>query len=136
MGIVKTFPSRTPGGEKGKHSGGEQPPYDQGMESRISRLEELVADGRERFARVEVKLDHVAHEVSQFKWWLVGAIITIIVTVLGTSVAIQQMTVATFQAAGQQANSPAAPAAPIIINVPMPAAAPTIPASQPASSAK
>lgn len=46
--------------------------------------------------------------------------------VIGTSVGIQQMTMATFQAAAQQASPPpqAQQLPPIIINVPTPAVAP------------
>lgn len=89
------------------------------MEARIAKLEEFAQDTRERLTRVETKLDHIGHEVGQAKWWLIGATLTIILTVIGTvvgtGIGIQQMTVTTFQAAGQQAQP--APQ-PIIINVP------------------
>lgn len=86
-----------------------------------------------RVAVLENRLDHIDREVSQVKWWVAGSTLTIILTmvatVVGTGVAIQQMTVATFQGAAQVAKDsapapqpPAAPA-PIIINVPAPAAA-------------
>lgn len=93
-----------------------------GMEARVAKLEDFAQDTRERLARVETKLDHIEHEVGQTKWWLIGStltiILTVIATVVGTGIGIQQMTVATFQAAGQQAAP--SPQPPIIINVPQP----------------
>lgn len=110
------------------HPGWKGPPVDppddgwdnDHMEARVAELEDFAQDTRERMARVETKLDHIEKEVSQTKWWLIGStltiILTVIATVIGTGIGIQQMTVTTFQAAGQQA--PAPQPAPIIINVP------------------
>lgn len=96
--------------------GGGQPPYDGVMEARVTKLEDFAQDTRTRMARVETKLDHIEKEVSNFKWWVVAQIVAALLTVIGTGVAIQQMTVATFQAASQQ--SAPSPQPPIIINVP------------------
>mgnify|MGYP000946995452 CR=1 FL=1 len=109
----------------------DEPPHNGDMDSRVAKLEDFAQDARERLARVETKLDHIDKEVSSFKWWLIGAIITILFTVLGTGIGIQQMTVATFQAAGAQATSQPSQQPPIIINVPptqvQPAASPPPP---------
>lgn len=83
-----------------------------GMDARMTTVES-------RLAGVVVKLDHIDKEVSGLKWWLLGGLLTVIVTtvftVIGTSIGIQQMTVATFQAAsGQQTQAPQ----PIVITVP------------------
>lgn len=100
------------------------PPHNGSMEARISALETFAQDAKERLTRVELKLDHIEKEVGQVKWWIIAQIVAGIVAVLGTGIAIQQMTVATFQGAAQVAKdaSPSAPAAaqqpPIIINVP------------------
>lgn len=97
-----------------------------GMDStRIIKLENFADDAKQRLTRVEIKLDNIEKEVSNFKWWLLGAIITILLTVLGTGIGIQQMTVSTFQAASSQ-SQPAVPTQqpPIIINIPAPAPAP------------
>lgn len=100
-----------------------------GMEftARIANLETGLTevktrlDGVEtRLDRVEVRLEHIDREVTNTKWWILGQIVTGLLTVIGTGIAIQQMTVATFQAAGAQA-APAQPT-PIVIQVP---AAPT-----------
>ena len=108
-------------------------PHNGSMEDRVAKLEEFASDTRERFARVETKLDHIEKEVSQFKWWIVGQIIAGMLAVIGTGIAIQQMTVATFQGAAQvakdaaqvpQVAQPQQP--PIIINVP-----PTAPSQKP-----
>jgi len=96
-------------------------------QTRIIKLEEFADDAKQRLTRVEIKLDTIEKEVSNFKWWLLGAIITIMLTVLGTGIGIQQMTVSTFQAAGAQSH-PAVQQPPIIINIP--AAASTAPAPQ------
>jgi len=95
---------------------GPQPPDNGGMTPSVDQ----------RLTQVEIKLEHIAHDVGQFKWFLLGAALTMILAVIGTGIAIQQMTVATFQAAGAQANPPQPAAPPIIINVPpaLPAAAP------------
>lgn len=90
------------------------------LSQRVGHLEDFAQDTRERMVRVETKLDHIEKEVSQTKWWLIGStltiILTVIATVIGTGIGIQQMTVTTFQAAGQQV--PAQQQPPIIINVP------------------
>lgn len=97
-----------------------EPPHNGSMEARVAKLEDFAQDTRERMARVETKLDHIEKEVGQTKWWLIGStltiILTVIATVVGTGIGIQQMTVTTFQAAGQQTPAPQQP--PIIINVP------------------
>lgn len=114
---------------RGPIQGGGDPPHNGDMNTaRIIKLEEFAEDAKQRLTRVETKLDHIEKEVSNFKWWLLGAIITILLTVLGTGIGIQQMTVSTFQAAGAQSQSAPAQQPPIIINVPAaPAPAPSQP---------
>lgn len=90
------------------------------VKTRLSGVEQRLGGVEQRLDRVEVKLEHIDREVSNFKWWVLAQIITALLTVIGTGIAIQQMTVATFQAAAQQP-APAAPVTqqpPIIINVP------------------
>ncbi|EPD35873.1 hypothetical protein HMPREF9702_05780 [Delftia acidovorans CCUG 15835] len=100
------------------------------MEHRLAQLEAFADDAKQRLVRVETKLDHIDKEVGQVKWWIVAQMVAGMLAVVGTGIAIQQMTVSTFQAAGAQAAQPAPPQMqqPIIINVP-PASAP--PAQQP-----
>lgn len=118
--------------EKAKLSKNGGPPYDGNMESRVAKLELFAKDAGERLVRVETKLDHIDREVSQFKWWAAGSavavVLAMIATVLGTGVAIQQMTVASFQAAGQQGQ---ASQQPIIITVPGTAPTQASPALKP-----
>ena len=100
------------------------PPYDGDMNARIEKLEVFADETRERLARVEVKLDHIEKEVGQVKWWIVAQIVAGMVTVVGTGIAVQQMTVSTFSAAGAHAKevagaqsaSPAPSPPSIIIN--------------------
>lgn len=129
-------PPSNPSGDGDGHG-----PYDGGMEQRVAALEGFASDAKDKLTRIETKLEHLEKEVSTTKWWVAGSTVTIVLTmiaaVLGTGVAIQQMTVATFQAAGAQANptQPAQP--PIIINVPgAPAAAPASPSATTAPAAK
>lgn len=107
--------------ERKIESGGE-PPYDGGMDTaRLDKLESFAEATKEKLARIESKLEHIGHDVGQFKWFLLGAALTMVVAVIGTGIGIQQMTVATFQAAGQQSSQSAQPQQqmpPIIINVP------------------
>lgn len=88
--------------------------------ARIIKLEEFAEDAKQRLTRVETRLEHIDREVSNVKWWIIGAVLTIVLTtvatVIGTGVGIQQMTVSTFQAAGAQSQPAQQP--PIIINVP------------------
>jgi len=101
------------------------------METRVAALETFAKDAGERLVRIETVLSHVEKEVGQFKWWVVGQIVALFLAVIGTGIAIQQMTVASFQGAAQVAKdaAPATAAAPqplppIIINVPGPSLAP------------
>lgn len=96
--------------------------HNDGMEARVGKLEDFAHEARERLARVETKIDHIDKEVSNFKWWVVAQIVAGLLAVLGTGIAIQQMTVASFQGAAQVAKDAAPVVAPspqpIIINVP------------------
>ncbi|HSV79061.1 MAG TPA: hypothetical protein VLK85_07610 [Ramlibacter sp.] len=108
-------------GEPGGRSA-EQPPSprrEPAHEERVARLEELSGNARERLARLETKLDHVARDAAQWKWLLIGAGLTIVLAIVGTGILIQTMTVSTFQAAARQAQPPQQP---VIINVPPPTA--------------
>ena len=99
------------------------PPTDNDkMEARLMKLEEFADDAKQRLARVETKLDHIDKEVSNFKWWVLAQIVAALLTVVGTGIAIQQMTVSTFQAAGAQAQP--AQQQPIIIQMPQAAPGP------------
>ena len=109
-----------------KIAGGGPPPDNDGMNTaRILKLEEFADSAKQQLARFETKIDHIEKEVSQVKWLIVVQILAGIATVAGTGIAIQQMTVSTFQAAGAQAQP--VQQQPIIINVPQAA-----PASSPA----
>lgn len=90
------------------------------MEARVTAIENRLDRMDERLTRVEVKIDHIEKEVGQTKWWILGQIVAGLLAVLGTGIAIQQMTVTTFQAAGQDraAQTPAQAVQPIIIQLP------------------
>lgn len=112
---------------------GGEPPDNGAMEARIAKIETRLDQVDDRLTRVEVKLDHIDKEVSNFKWWVIAQIAAGLLAVLGTGIAIQQMTVASFQGAAQVAKD-AAPAAqsspqPIVITIPQsqPAPAPAKP---------
>ena len=115
------------------------PPYDGNMNARIEKLEAFASETRDKLAGVVFKLDHIEKEVGQFKWWIVAQIVAGVVTVIGTGIAVQQMTVSTFvaagahakEAAGGQASQPTpAPPSIIINNIP-PAPAAQQPAHRP-----
>lgn len=95
---------------------------DGGMGPRITALEGVVAALSEQMNVIAPKVEHIDREVSNFKWWGLGAILTLVITLIGTALTVQQMTVTTFQAAAQQA-TPQPPQAqhqvqPIIIQIP------------------
>ena len=104
------------------HSGGE-PPYDEGMEARIAKLEDSATETRDRLVRIETRLDNTATkadvaelraEISDTKAdlvkWIVG-------TAIGLGVA--GITVMTFVLNNAAPKTPAAPQQqPIIINIP------------------
>lgn len=117
---------------KNRDSGDNEP-----MEQRVSAIENKLAGIDQRLVGVEVKLGHIDTEVTNLKWYLLGAaltvVVTVIATVIGTGYGIQQMTVQTFQAAGQEraAPAPAQAVQPIVIQPPAqqpPAAQPEAPA--------
>ena len=101
-----------------------QPPDNGDMEARFAKIETRLDQVDDRLTRVEVKLEHIDKEVSNFKWWVIAQIAAGLLAVLGTGIAIQQMTVASFQGAAQVAKDAApAPVAqpapqPIIITIP------------------
>lgn len=129
MAEIHQLSPRGSNGQNGGSSNSGPPPHNGDMNTaRIIKLEEFAEDAKQRLTRVETKLDHIEKEVSNFKWWLLGAIITILLTVLGTGIGIQQMTVSTFQAAGAQNQHAPVQQPPIIINVP---AAQLTPATSP-----
>lgn len=108
-------------------------PDDPSMEHRLSEVEKAIIriDGKfdvvtARFEHVDSTLNEIKVGVIGFKWHVFTAALTVIVAVIATGIAIQQMTVTTFQAAAQQP-SPPAQQAPVIINVPS-AAQPVQPA--------
>lgn len=107
----------TAGPMPGGGDGGNIPPMEYAQ-----RLDQLDT----RLIRVESRLDHVDREVSNLKWWLLGSVLTIVLTtigtVIGTGVGIQQMTVATFQAASQ-ATQPQPQPTVIVVPQPPPATA-------------
>lgn len=125
---VNSLPEEKPTNDYGSGNGGghngEMPI------ARIIKLEDFAEDAKQRLTRVETKLDHIEKEVSNVKWWIVGAVLTIVLTtigtVIGTGVGIQQMTVSTFQAAGAQAQQQQLPSQqpiqPIVIQIPSTAA--------------
>jgi len=113
----------SPGGRGGGSA--EQPPSprrEPAYGERVARLEELSGNARERLARLETKLDHVARDTAQWKWLLIGAGLTIVLAIVGTGILIQKMTVSTFQAAAQQVQPQQQP---VIINIPPTAPAPS-----------
>lgn len=128
--IIESFNSLPSKGTSHADGGGSG--YDDGMNTRIIKLENFAEDAKQRLTRVESKLDHIDKEVSNFKWWLFGAVLTVVLTVIGTvvgtGVGIQQMTVSTFQAAGAQTPvaSPTPQPAPIVIQIPALPAAPSV----------
>ena len=111
MSNVKNFPLKP-----AKFAGNGEPPYDEGMEARVIKLEDFAIDTRERLTRSETKLDATATKADlmdavngQIKW--------MIVTAVGLGVA--AVTVMTFvlNNATPKTASVAQPPA-IIINIP------------------
>ena len=59
---------------------------------------------------IQTDLRQTTDKVSALKWWMLGAIVTVLLGIYGTSVSIQQMTVSTFQAGAQSVKDAAKPA--------------------------
>lgn len=97
---------------------------DGGMERRLSEVEKAVIRIDGRMDTIDLRLGRIESSVDSFKWWLLGAAVTILLASAATAIGIQQMTVATFQGAVEVARSSApkvdTPPPPIIINVPAP----------------
>lgn len=95
---------------------------DGGMEARVSRLEDIAHESAKSLASMESKLDRAVGELSQMKWWFIGTIVSIFLATYGASVSVQQMTVATFQAAQAQPQQQAQPTVIVVPAMPAPAA--------------
>lgn len=104
------------------------PPHDGDMEARVAKLEDFVIDARERLVKIETSLDQTAtksdlHEgFNGMIKWVVGTAI-----VLGATA----VTVMTFVLNNAASKPASAQPAPIIINIPQPAAAPSAPPATP-----
>lgn len=90
------------------------------MEARLNEVEKAIIRIDGRLEHVDEKFDRVLSGLKDVKTLGWGAMLTIILATIGTGIGIQQMTVASFQAAAELAakNSPPAPAqvpAPTII---------------------
>lgn len=107
MGVheIKTGHEVEPTYEQQEPPGGGDGGNIDGMDARVANLEAFAVDAKQRLTRVETKLDHIEREVSQFKWWILAQIVAGILAVLGTGIAIQQMTVTTFEAAARSNSS-------------------------------
>ena len=61
---------------------GGQPPYDGGMEARVTKLEAAAQDTRDRLVRIETRLDTFATKEDMHKelhastWKIIGAMLT------------------------------------------------------------
>lgn len=95
------------------------------MEQRVGELEKAVVriDGRldgvnVRLDAVLDKLNGIQDSVKNFKWQVLAAAIAIMLAAFGMLFTVQQMTVSTFQAAGQSQQAPAPAQPPTIIVVP------------------
>lgn len=94
------------------------------MEARLSEVEKAIIAISGRLDRIGDRLDTISGSVNEvkgsvsgFKWQVFAAAIAVILAVVATGVSIQQMTVSTFQAAGQAGESKT-PGQPTIIVVP------------------
>lgn len=120
-------------------SGGE-PPYDDGMETRVAKLEQFVVDARERLTKIETRLDETAtkSDIAEIRVdmhkgfadmtkWVVG-------TAIGMGAAgIVVMTFVLNNAVPKTPSTPAAPTPIIIYAQPAPVAAPVAPTTPPAA---
>ena len=98
------------------------------MEDRVVKLEEFAADTRDRLARIETRLDGIearmatkadlADLASTMVKWIVGAV---------SGLGIAGITVMTFVLNNATPKAFSAPPAPVIINVPTPAASAPLP---------
>lgn len=122
--IGDQFSGRPPGGppDGGDGNSGE-PPHNDGMEARVTKLEEFAHDTRDRLTRIEGKLDTFATKAdlqemsASMVKWMVG-------TAVGLGVAaITVMTFVLNNASPKSAVSVTPP--PIIINVPAQAVQPS-----------
>lgn len=123
--LVPTGGSKTASFD-GRGGGGD----DGGMEHRLSEVEKAIVrlDSRSdlilsRLDSVNDRITDMAGRVSNFKWQILAAAVAIFLAVIGMGVAIQQMTVATFQAAAQASSEAKGsltvqPAQPTIVVVP------------------
>lgn len=127
---VHNFPNK--GNPLPSVENGGEPPYDDGMEARVVKLEDFAVETRERLTRIETKLDATATKADlveaingQIKWMVATAVV----------LAVAAITIMTFvlnNATPKAALATSAPQPPaIIINVPPSAPASTAPSLPP-----
>ena len=123
------------------HRGGGGGGNDGGMDdarARLRKVEDSVI-GLDKSLQLFVKKEDLQTVERHLTLWIAGTTVTLMLAMLGTGIAIQQMTVSSFQGAAEVARAsaptapPPPPQLPIIINVPHPAAlpAPNLSAPQP-----
>ncbi|MDB5820046.1 MAG: hypothetical protein JWQ11_3686 [Rhizobacter sp.] len=88
------------------------------MDSTREELRGIREDARATRDESRATWDEVRKDIKtasrDFKYWVAGSVIVVVTAVIAIAVGIQQMTVATFQAASAQSIAPVLP--PIIIN--------------------
>lgn len=91
------------------------------VEARLSEVEKAIVRIDGRFDLLFHRMDEMADGIKNLRWWIAGALLSIILAVIATAIGIQQMTVATFQSAAAETRAqqpPASPAAPTVIVLP------------------
>lgn len=61
---IFVFEKRLEGLERKHLHGGNEPPYDGGMEARVTKLEAAAQDTRERLVRIETRLEHIDGKIN------------------------------------------------------------------------
>lgn len=107
--------------------------HDDFMEARLSEVEKAIVRIDGKLDRIDDRFDQIIDSLKNLKWQLLASVVAVWLGVWGSSIAIQQMTVASFQAAGERAKAQAPAAAPapqpIVIQLPPQAAASPTPAA-------
>ena len=60
MSNIKSGPWQGRTNERTTFASGGEPPYDDGMDSRVAKIEEFVVEARERLMKIETRLDQTA----------------------------------------------------------------------------
>ena len=99
--VTSPFAATAPKTDNPPMAGPTQEELDAKLQLIEAKMDARLASIEGKFDLLFYRMDEMGKGVSNLKWWILGAALSIVVAAVATGVGIQQMTVTTFQAAAQ-----------------------------------